>query len=435
MRVRWRIFAFMFGFAMLWYMQRTSVAVAAGQIMPALNLGQMQIAWLNAAFTTAYALAQLPGGVLGQKLGARATYVLCGGLGLAATIATPLAPALLTGTTLFVVLLAAQALLGMAQAPVFPMLAAVIERWFPMRQWAMTNGLSSAGMNLGGAITPFIIVFLTQSLGWQGALLSIAVPTALVTIGWGWYGRNRPSEHSAVTSEELAELGSTANEEQAPPTRARLLRVLGDRNVLLLSFSYLCMNYVFYLLSFWSFLYLVQVRHFDGLESGLVGAIPWVGAGIGAGCGGILSDRLAKLHGPRRGYRRVPLVSLPIAGVLLMVAIHVATPYLAVAALALAFCAVEINEGAYWAATMQVARADTAAATGILNTGGNTGGILAQPIVGALSAMGAWDGAFITGTVFALLAAGCWLLIDAERPLRTAAPCPGAPDTPKAAQG
>jgi ACS family glucarate transporter-like MFS transporter len=416
-RVRWWIFSFMFAFAMLWYMQRTSVAVAAEQIMSALRLSQMQIAWLNAAFTTAYAAAQIPGGVLGQKLGARRTYVLAGILGLAATMATPLAPVVLDGTSLFVALLVAQALLGVAQAPVFPMLAAVIERWFPARQWAMTNGLSSAGLNLGGALTPFVIVFLTQSLGWQGALLSIALPTVLVTIGWGWYGRNRPSEHRAVTAEELAELGSEASEPDAPPTVRRLLRVLGDRNVLLLSFSYLCMNYVFYLLSFWSFLYLVQVRHFSGLESGLVGAIPWIGAGIGAACGGVVSDRLALRYGPRWGYRLVPLVTLPLAGVLLLVTINVATPYVAVATLAVAFCAIEFNEGAYWAAAMRVARADTAAATGVLNTGGNTGGIVTQPLVGALSAVGAWNGAFMTGTVFALVAAGCWLLIDAERPM------------------
>jgi len=416
-RVRWWIFWFLFAFAMLWYMQRTSIAVAAEQMMPALHLSQMQIAWLNAAFTTAYALAQIPGGALGQWLGARRTYVLCGILGFTATIATPLAPAVLAGTTLFVALLAAQILLGFAQAPVFPMFAAVIERWFPARQWAMTNGVNSAGMNLGGALTPFIIVYLTQSLGWQGALLSIAVPTALVTLGWGWYGRNRPAEHRSVSAEELAELGEQSAEPDAVLTRRRLLRVLGDRNVLLLAFSYLCMNYVFYLLSFWSFLYLVQVRHFSGLESGLVGAVPWIGAGVGAACGGVISDRLAQRFGARWGYRLVPLVSLPLAGALLLVAIHVATPYLAVATLAVAFGAIEVNEGAYWAAAMRVARADTAAATGVLNTGGNTGGIITQPLVGALSAMGAWNGAFMTGTAFALVAAGCWLLIDSDRHL------------------
>ena len=51
----------------------------------------------------------------------------------------------------------------------------------------------------------------------------------------------------------------------------------------------------------------------------------------------------------------------------------------------------------------------------VLNTGGNAGGIIAQPLVGFLTNGGVWGGAFITGTVFALVAAGLWLVIDPER--------------------
>ena len=431
-RIRWWMFWIMFILALLWYMQRTSVAVAAEKIMPALHLSQMQIGWLNAAFTTALTLTQLPGGILGQRLGARRMLFLAGMLGLVATITTPLAPVFLTGSALFVVLLLAQALLGASQGPVFPVVAAVLQRWFPARQWAMTNGVNTAGMNLGGAITPFFIVFLTESLGWQGALLAVAVPTGLVTLGWAWYARDRPAEHPSMTPAELAELGPESHAEDAPVTWRRLRAVLGDRNVLLVSFSYLCLNYTFYLLSFWSFLYLVQERHFSGLESGVVAAIPWIGAGIGAACGGFITDHLALRLGARWGYRIVPLVSLPLAGLFLLVAINVQTPYAAVVALSVAFCAIELNEGAYWAATTRIARADTAAATGVLNTGGNGGGIITHPLVGALSGMGAWNWAFITGTGFALIAAACWLLIDSDRP--TAAGATGS-DSPRIGAG
>ena len=65
---------------------------------------------------------------------------LIGLVGLVATIATPLAPVVLAGTALFVALLAAQGLLGLAQGPVFPMFAAVSQTWFPQRQWALANG-------------------------------------------------------------------------------------------------------------------------------------------------------------------------------------------------------------------------------------------------------------------------------------------------------
>ena len=91
-------------------------------------------------------------------------------------------------------------------------------------------------------------------------------------------------------------------------------------------------------------------------------------------------------------------------------------PRLAVVAVwAIAFALVEFNEGAYWAATMRVARADTGAATGVLNTGGNFGGILVGPVLGYLSGIGAWNGAFALGAIFCLVAAALWLLVDTDR--------------------
>lgn len=422
MKVRWHIFLFLFAFAILSYLQRTSLGVAAQNIMPDLHLSQMQIGWLNAAFATCYALAQLPGGVLGQRYGARLTYVFVGLVGLVATIATPLAPVLLTGTALFVALLAAQGLLGLSQGPVFPMTAAVAQTWFPQRQWAVTNGLFSLGMNIGGAMTAPLIVVLTGYFGWQGALLWIALPAAVLTAAWAWYGRDTPTQHWKVKPEELADLEASDLEKPARMTFARMRAILGQRDVSLLAFSYFCFNYVFYLLGTWSFLYLVQARDFKGLESGFAGMLPWIGAGIGAGIGGFLSDGLATRIGYRWGYRIVPLVSLPLAGALLLVTIGASAPYAAVLALMATFFMVELNEGAYWAATMRVARADTGAATGVLNTGGNFAGIVSAPIIGALSGAGNWNTPFIIGTGFAFVAASCWLLIDPDRRVAAAAP-------------
>ncbi len=400
---------------MVSYIQRLGVQDLAATVMPALHLSQLQIGWIATAFTTAYALTQLPGGIFSQRIGARWALVSVGVLGLVATLAFPLAPMVLAGTALFGALLLAQALLGVSQGPLFPAASAIIESWLPPNRWAMAGGLQTAGMNLGGTVTPLLVALLSASFGWQGALFWIALPVALLTVVWGWYGRSRPREHPAVTADELAELGSGANEVARPLTARRLLKLLGDRNVLLNTISYLCMNYVYYLLSFWSLLYLVQVRHFSGIEAGLVGALPWIGAGVGSAAGGFISDWLAERVGVRWGYRLVPLLTLPVASLLLLVTLRVATPYAAVAALVAAFFMVEINEGAYAAAMMRVARSDVAAAVGIQNTGGNVGGIITQPLVGFLTNGGAWGGAFMTGIVFALVAAGLWLWIDPER--------------------
>jgi MFS transporter, ACS family, glucarate transporter len=420
----------MFAFAMLSYIQRQGVAVAAVSIMPALHLTQWQIGLLNSAFVTAYALTQLPGGVFGQRFGARLAYVLVGIVGLVATVATPLAPMILSGTALFLMLLTVQAVLGVSQGPVFPTFATVVEQWFPVNRWAVANGLQTAGMLLGGAATPVLVVVLTQRFGWQGALLSIAPMIAFVTLGWAYYGRNSPREHPSVTPAEIAELDHRALEAATPLTLRRLGAVVGNRNVLLLGCSYLCMNYAFYFLSYWSFLYLVQVRHFSGIESGFAGMAPWIGAAIGAALGGYVSDGLAQRLGVRWGFRVLPLISLPIVAALFLVTNLVTSPYMAVCALAIAFCAVEINEGGYWAATMRAAPTDSGAATGVLNTGGNVGGIVCQPIVAALSGAGLWSGAFVSASVFALAAAAAWLLVDPSHSAHTGIMVPGEQTPP-----
>jgi MFS transporter, ACS family, glucarate transporter len=412
-RVRWWIFAFTFAFAMLSFIQRTSIAVAGESIIAAVHITQMQIGLLNAAFLTTYTLMQIPAGALGERLGARRTFMAVGILGLCATLATPLWPVVFNGTAIFVALLITQGVLGVSQAPVFPMSAAVIEAWFPVNRWAIANGYQTSGMLLGGAVTPPLIVVLTQCVGWRGALLSIALPVLLIFAAWGWYGRDRPEEHPLVTKEELDEL-PRRTVPTSPLTARRLGAILMDRNVLLLSLSYLCVEYTFYFLTFWSFLYLVQVRHFSGISSGIAGMVPWIGAAIGAAAGGILSDRAVERFGCRWGYRIVPLISLPFVAALLIVTISVTTPWSAVLALTAAFAGVEVNEGAYWAATMRVARADTGAAAGVLNTGGNAGGILCQPVVALLTSAGGWGAAFATGSVLAIIAGVLWLLIDTD---------------------
>ncbi len=414
-RIRWWIFTFLFAFATLAYLQRTSFGVIATEMMPDLHLSHQQFGWLTTMFATAYALSQIPSAALGQWLGARISYVAVGVVGIIAMLVSSAAPFVAGGLVLFALLLLSQLLLGASQGPVFPMFAGVVQQWFPEKRWALANGLNSAGMDLGGLITAPLLVYLMQAFGWKGALLWLALPAVVLTLWWGWYGRNTPEEHASVTAQEIAELAGTDRTPAPPLTMSRLLAIATNRDVLLLSISYLCMNFAFYLLSTWSYLYLVEVQHLQGLESGLAGATPWLGAAIGAAAGGGISDRLATRIGPRWGDRLVPLVTLPLAGLMLLVTTHLATPYAAVAGLTAAFCMIEFNEGAYWAATMRVARADTAAATGVLNTGGNFGGILTGPILGYLSGIGAWNGAFITGTLFCLTAAGLWLLVDTDR--------------------
>jgi MFS transporter, ACS family, glucarate transporter len=422
MRVRWKIFLFLFGFGLIAYLQQRSLTVASYRMMPELGLTQMQIGWLETAFLVGYTLMQFPGGVLGQRLGARTMFIVISLVAFAATMTTPLAPALVHGFALLAVLVGAQLLLGLAQGPIFPVSAGVFETWFTPDKWPLVQGLQSLGLGLGAALAPPLISQLMSAFDWQRALAWTTLPALILIGAWAWYGRNTPAEHPAVGAEELAELGPQPPRVNTAISWPGLWALMKDRDVLLLTLSYVCMNYVFYLLANWCFLYLVQERHFTMLESGWLASTPPLAAAVGAGVGGKLASVFGTRYGIRRGLRILPLISLPAAGVLQFAAVDAVNGYVAVATLALCFAAVELNEGPYWAAIMHVGRADTMSASGLLNTGGNLGGVIATPVVGYLSGHHAWTTAFLIGAALAVASAACWLLVDPTRRAASAAP-------------
>jgi ACS family glucarate transporter-like MFS transporter len=416
-RIRWRILSLLLGFGYVAYLQQKSLTVAAERMMPDLGLTQMQIGWLEWAFVLGYASFQLPGGVIGQRLGARRMFTAISLVAFCATILTPLAPVVLAGSALLVALLSLQLVLGLAQGPIFPVSSGVMEAWFRPERWALVQGLQSMALQFAAALTPPLVAYLMAAFGWQYALFWPELPVLAFIGVWIWYGRNTPAEHPRVTSEELAELGENSlATTQTAITWRRLGRLLANRSIVLLSLSYICMNYVFYLIANWCFLYLVQERHFNILEGGWLAAAPPLAAAAGAGVGGSLAAALCARFGFRWGFRLTPLMALTAAGALLWVTVNLSNPYGAVITLALCYGVIELTEGSYWAATMFVARADTMTATGILNTGGNIGGLIGIPIVAYLSGHGAWTAAFLIGTLFALVGAACWFGVDATRP-------------------
>jgi sugar phosphate permease len=68
---------------------------------------------------------------------------------------------------------------------------------------------------------------------------------------------------------------------------------------------------------------------------------------------------------------------------------------------------------------LEIGRDVAAAAGAILNTGGNLGGIVATPVVAALSGGGDWTTPFVAGAACALVSALVWLLIDPAPASRT----------------
>lgn len=413
--VRWRIFGFLFAIGVLEYFQQRGLTVAAARMMPDLQFSQMQIGWVEQAFVIGYALCQLPGGVLGQHWGARATFSGIGVVSVVCIVATVIAPEVWSGTTLFAALFALQFLLGVGQAPTFPVSTGVFETWFPPKHWALVQGLQTMGLGLGGALAPPIIAILMTRAGWQQALLWTAIPAVPLFLWWAYYGRNNPREHPSVGAEELALLSDPASERaNAQLTLAELWLMLRNRHVLLLTLSYFAAQYTYYLIGNWCFLYLVQERHFPVLASGWLASAPPLAAGIGSAMGGVIASALFTRLGSRRGFRIMPLLALPAAGLLLIATVHAQNTYGAVALLTVCYWLIELTEGSYWAAVMTVGGKNSMAVGGIMNTGGSMAGVLGIPIIAYLSGHGAWNATFLLGTVLATTGAVAWFAIDAS---------------------
>ena len=419
-RVRSLIFVLIFGFACASYLQRQGIGIAAERMMPELGLSQVQVGWLMNAFLITYAVFQVPGGLFGQRFGARFTITVIGILSVLASVLTAAAPLIATAAFMFTTLVIARSLLGVAHGGLFPVEAGTIRHWYPVTRWSSMLGLLVTGLWTGAALASPLVASLMQAYGWQAAILLTTVPSLLLVVLWWIVVRDLPELHPWVKPAELAEIaGNPAYDAAAPLTARRVVRVLGDPQILLVTLSYLVMNYVFYLVTFWSFLYLVQERKLSVLESGWLGALPFVVAGVAAAAGGRMADDLRRRFGDRRGARILPLVTLPLAAIFLYFTVTLANPYWAIAALCLGFGSVELNEGNYWCVAMRLAPNDAMAATAALNTGGNLGGVIGTALVATLSAQGRWDLVFTTGIVTSVVAALLWLTIDPGRGART----------------
>jgi sugar phosphate permease len=416
-RVRSFVFALIFGFAVASYLQRQGLGIAAGRMMPELGLTQQQIGWIMNAFLIVYAACQVPGALFGQRFGARLTLALIGIVAVLASVLTAAAPLIATGGLLFATFLVSRSLLGIAHGGLYPVEAGTVRHWYPLTQWSSMLGLIVTGLWTGASIASPLVAMLMEAYGWQAALILTSVPSLLLVVLWWFVARDFPAQHPRVKPAELAELaGNPAYDAAAPLTARRVLRVLGDPQILLVTLSYLVMNYVFYMVTFWSFLYLVQERKLSVLESGWLGALPFVVAGIAAAMGGRVADRLRLRYGDHRGPRILPLIALPLAAIFLYLTVSLASPYWAIAALCLAFACVEVNEGNYWGVAMRLEPSDSMAATAVLNTGGNLGGVIGTWFIAHVSAaQGGWGIVFATGAATSVAAALLWLTIDAGR--------------------
>ena len=419
--VRWGICALMIVASFVAYLLRSNLSVAGAPMAAELGLSRFQLGLVLGAFAWGYAIFQFPGGVFGDLLGTRRALALIAVLWGVLTLLVGLVPgrAAASTTTLLVVLMALRFLMGVVQAPLFPVISGgAICNWFPASGWALPNALQSAGLTFGSAAAGPLIAWLAVRYGWRASFTMTAPAAFAIAAIWWLYVRDLPSQHPLVNQAErdLIDAGRPpANASR--PERGAWKAVLQNRQVLLLTGGYFCCNYVFYFFFNWLFIYLIESRGFRLLEGGFYAAAPWITGAFGAVLGGWICDRLWRRHGPRQACRIPGAVGMALAGVFLLAAARAPGPIAAVVLLSLCLGAQQFTDPIYWAGTIAVAGRRASAACGVLNTGGNlVGGIVALTVPLTVDRLG-WPAALTTGSLFALAAAGLWLVTSTDRPM------------------
>ncbi len=422
-QVRWRLMAILILASFVSYVLRGNLSIAPQSMMLDLGLDEVQWGWVMAAFPLGYALFQFPGGLFSDRFGPRRALTLIAVAWGVLTVATAVVPGPAAASPYVIIgsLVVIRFLVGAAHAPIFPTVNSFVQRWFPVGGWAFPTGLSSTGLTLGFAATAPALTWMILEIGWREAFLWLSPSAVLVAALWWWLARDRPAQHAGVNAAEIALIESgRAGPEARGPGRPAWLRVLRNRDVLLVMLSYSCMNFVFYDVFSWFFYYLASVRGFDAQTVGWVVSTQWIAGGTGAALGGWLCDRLCRRIGLRWGCRWPVIVGNALSGLLLIYGTLSGQPQWAVAAFVFCFFFNQLTEAPFWATTIAIGGEHAGAAGGVMNTGANVMGVVNAMLVPVVAAALGWTVAMAMGGVFALVAAGLMLLVRADRPLDAA---------------
>lgn len=418
--VRWRILGVLVFASFVSYILRANLSIAAPSMIADLGVTEVQWGWILAAFTAGYAIFQFPGGFLADRFGPRAVLTVIAVLWGLLTILTSSVPDADSASLFWIIgsLVLVRFLVGATHAPIFPTVGASIMRWFPTGSWGLPNGLTSTGLTLGYAACAPLLAWLVVDLGWRQSFLILSPFGFAAAALWWWYARNRPGQHHAVNEAEmeLIRAGRDLSVTDEKPPKGEWLRILKDRNVLLVALSYACMNFVFYDAFNWFFYYMVTVRDFSAQDAGLVTSSQWIAGAAGAALGGWICDRLCHRMGLRWGCRLPIVVGLVVSGILLIggsLTLHVQA---AVIMLVLCFFFNQLTEGAYWSTATAVGGRYAGTSCGVLNTGGNVMGIINSLAVPIIAHAFGWTFAMAIGGVIAFVGAGLMLFVRADRP-------------------
>jgi MFS transporter, ACS family, glucarate transporter len=398
--------------AVITYVDRAAINVSALYISKDLGLTTIQMGWAFAAFGWAYALFEIPGGWLGDKIGPRRVLmriVLWWSLFTAATGWAWNAASLI----------AIRGLFGAGEAGAFPNMTRMFTTWLPVKERERAQANLWLATRLTAAFTPLFVALLIEQFGWRRTFELLGV-LGVVWAGffYNWY-RDVPSEHPAVNQAELAMLPparDTAIAESGVPWRL----IFSKRSVWLLSIQYMCLAYGWWFYINWLPTYLRTARGTTVRMGALLAGLPLLLGGVGCLVSAGVIPRLARALGSVARARRIVAVSGFVgASVCIIIFTGIDDPRRAMIVLGFAGFFNDFVMPAAWAGTMDIGGRYSGTVSGAMNMMGSIAGASSVLVVGYLLAWtsGNWTLTFYISAAIYLIGAICWLFLDSHTPI------------------
>jgi len=398
--------------AVITFVDRTCMSQAKVSIAADLHLTSVQMGYVFAAFTTAYALFEIPGGWLGDLIGPRKVLMRVVLLWSFFTAATGRVWNLAS-------LLVTQSLFGAGEAGAFPNLAKAFTRWLPVRERNRAVSIMWLCTRWGGAVTPLLVVWVISLVGWRWAFAVVAAPGVVwAALFYRWF-RDDPRNHPGVNAAELKLLNEDRPAAAARPKVPWSL-ILRSRTVWLLFVQYFCFGYGWYFYITWLPTYVKEARGLDLHKSALLSGIPLFFGGFACILSGWLAGWLV-----RRGYglasvrRGMAYVGYGGAAAMLLLSPRIADPVWAMVAMGLASFSLDLALPVCWRTAMDVGGKYAGSVSGTMNMAGQIGGAVGPIVVGyILQYMNHnWTLTFAISAAIYVLGGLCWTWIDPVTPV------------------
>ncbi len=374
------------------------------------HLSNTQFGWVLSAFVLAYALFEIPAGLMGDRLGQRKMMlriVICWSVFTALTGAV-------NGLTS---LIAVRFLFGMGEAGAYPNSCGVISRWMPRSE--TSRGMSWLGMGAptGAALAPLIVVPIASAYGWRAPFFVNGMLGLIwVLICWWWF-RNHPGEMKGISNEERELIEKNRNYQKHE--RAFAWRpVLQNPMLWMLFLSYFCVQWANYFFVAWMPTYLQSGKHFSEQQMKSATSLVFSAGILAAFLFGIISDRLIRFKGNSYTRKLVATVCFGVMALAVFLSIRAQDHIpIIISFFVASFCLVTIVLTCF-STCVDIGGDRVCTITGLMNFCGQSGSFLMSIFFGrTVDLLHSYEAPQYIMLCLLVIGGFCWLKIDASKKL------------------